>query len=246
MADYVVPLNLLGTARPLPRHVSLECLPSLLHPPPCPKPSLPTPTPPPIPADMRIAYPALSTNSVLQLFLRPKNTPKRIPPKLENLRSSVMRSFKKTIRVILGGEAKRYLIKKLPQNSVAFQEAHRKLQECVCVHLDLCKQFSVARNGPQVDSHRRKSGFKTYNNAYLKAVFSSREMRELFANFVSVVFADVSPESLCARFQLMCCESKAHCTKCGEKWYLLRKVLDQYLGVELDDPLPLTPVLTLF
>lgn len=168
---------------------------------------------------------------VLKMFVRAGKEKKRRIPKLENLRSTVMRSFKKTLRAILQADPKRYFVKMLPTRSPAFVCAYSQLQAQVLSHSQTSCSLALLQNGPQVDSHS-SSLYKTYNNAYMSTVFRCQEASSLFRLFLSVLFCDLQAESLCERFSLRCCEGQKHSEPCQRKWTQLREMLSAWTRVE--------------
>ena len=222
MAAYIVPSHLLARPQPLPRHVSLECLFSL----PCAEAKEGKKK-----GAMHEEKEGGATMEVLKMFVRAGKEKKRRIPKLENLRSTVMRSFKKTLRAILQADPKRYYVKMLPTRSPAFASVYALLQAQVLSHSQTSSCLSLLQNGPQVDSHV-SSPYKTYNNAYMSTVFRSIEASSLFRLFLSVLFCDLHAESLCIRFSLRCCESKEHSETCQRKWKLMSEVLSTWAEVE--------------
>lgn len=219
MAAYIVPTHLLTRPAPLPRYVSLECLALS----PCPQAK--------VSKEMSGERESVATQEVLKMFVKVGNPRKRCVPKLENFRSTVMRSFKKTLRAILHPDPKKYYVKMLPARSAAFPAVYSQLQAMVRSHSASSRCLSLPQNGPQVDSHTR-SPYKTYNNAYMNTVFRSKEASSLFQAFLAVLFCELQAESLCARFGFRCCGSKEHEDTCFRKWKLMKEVLKTWTEVE--------------
>ena len=219
MAAYIVPTHLLTRSAPLPRYVSLECLAL----PPCPQAK--------VEKEMSGERESLAIQEVLKMFVKVGNLRKRCAPKLENFRSTVMRSFKKTLRSILHPDPKKYYVKMLPTRSPAFPAVYSQLQAQVRSHFASSRCLSLLQNGPQVDSHTR-SPYKTYNKAYMSTVFRSKEASSLFRAFLAALFCDLKAESLCARFGFRCCGGKEHEDTCLEKWKLMKEVLNSWTEVE--------------
>ena len=174
---------------------------------------------------------------VLQQFIRSDSSGRRV--KLENLRYRLLRGMKKTIRGIISNGKKNVAKKLLPASCTHDQPDFVKLKEWCCRLQTEAEEFARLGNGPKVDAQRcvRVCEFTTYNNSYLRAVFSSPAIRLLYRLFVNVILSDQHPDSLAKQLSIRCCahSSAMHTQVCTEKWTALYTVLHRYLGAEVTD-----------
>lgn len=167
-----------------------------------------------------------TANAAVQQFRSTKKP--RKPTKLENVRSSLIRCWKKSMRVIKTGTVSFAGVKKFPAtiSSEIAQEYVSKVRD----NLEVCEKLAKTQEGPGIDSKQSRSQHKTYNNDCLKELFSSPLQRDLWQTYVRIIFSNSDPGSLTKRFEFSCCKGKTHSKLCSEKWERLRQVLVDYLG----------------
>jgi len=224
---YTPPTLLLTQSLPLPTHISLEALTGSF-----PK-SLWTALPTlPDSLSTELTQSSLrevvygTANSAIQQFHSTKKA--RKPIKLENVRSSLIRCWKKSMRVLKAGTVSFVGVKKFPRtiSPAIAKEYISKVND----HFEICWKLARTQEGPGIDSKHSHSSHKTYNNDCLKELFDSSVQRELWQAYVRVIFSDSDPNSLSERFEFTCCKRKSHSKGCSEKWEQLRRVLVDYLG----------------
>lgn len=227
---YIFPLDILTGSEPLPRHISLEALYHHFPSPPSPSPHLSSPAYSTDLTDSNIqeASRAWGTASaVVKQFYSIKKTKKTA--KLENVRSTMIRCWKKSMRQVKKTLPVSFAsIKKFPRNIPP--SVVREYTSKVLDHFEFCQQLGETKAGPGIDSRHSQSPYKTYNNDCLRELFQTSLHRELWQAFVKVVFSDFDLDSLACRFEFRCCRQKSHGSGCVVKWKELRQVIGDYMG----------------
>lgn len=226
---YIFPAHILAGSEPLPLHISLEPLhphfPSTLSP--SPHPSSPMYSTDLTDSNVQEAASSWGTASaVVKQFVSTKKTKKCA--KLENVRSTMIRCWKKSMRHIKSHEVTFTGIKKFP--SKVPLSVMREYTSKVVDNLEFCQKLGQTEEGPGIDSKHSQSRYKTYNNDCLKELFQTPLHRELWQAFVKVVFSDSDLDSLAERFEFRCCRQKTHGPGCVRKWQELRTVIGDYMG----------------
>jgi hypothetical protein len=170
---------------------------------------------------------------ILKQFRRKSNSELRLP-KLENLRYRIMRSIKKLIRRLLHNQeiSKKGL---LAVPGGLDSASLSRIKDYCHANRSVLEQFSALQNGPCVD-HRHLSidtGHNTYNNAYMRAIFSQHEVREAYTLYIHLLFTRDQPDSLCRRFKMECCLRQSHDDDCCKKWNSFKASLMDFLGAEV-------------
>ena len=220
---YFLPECILQQKQPLPLHISLEPLwPALT----CQLERESSYSTDSTDTQSQVNRPG-TANNVIQSFLLVKR--KKHSPKLENVRSSLIRCWRKSMRAVV--KRMRFSgVKKFPRDIPPSIE--KEYTTLVQEHKILCEILMQPDKGPCIDSKRSNSIHKTYNNSCLKELFSQKEVRELWQGFLKVIFSNTNPNSLSERFEFKCCREGKHTQGCGTKWAGLRTVLSNYMGAQ--------------
>lgn len=128
----------------------------------------------------------------------------------EYLRCQLIRHLKKLIRTVLKGHSLLATFPDPAQLPIA-----QAMQRIVLLNRELLSDLS------QISKNKGKS----FNDAYCRVVFSSREMRECYGLYVDLVFGtgEAGPAELCGRLKQYCCRTQRHGQDCRERWKDLRR-----------------------
>ncbi|CAG9311220.1 unnamed protein product [Blepharisma stoltei] len=175
---------------------------------------------------------------ILSLFRAPKTTSKKQIfqletrwwynsfkyPKKEYLRCKLIRLHKKVNRQIQQG--------KNPFEFVSNDESleiWKKLKEIYESSRNLFCNLSATNNEPQYHGKH-----KSFNNEFCAGYFKEQVTRESFYYFTELLFCKFEPTVLIKSFQLWCCPNEnEHNLLCSEKWYLLKKWINNLMIADL-------------
>lgn len=155
--------------------------------------------------------------------------------KFEYVRIRLFRSLKRSLRQYLnkgsfglGGVASR--------SNYQSELIIDKIKYMCAQHYQLISTFADTKQGPRIDSVHSKDDlttFKTYNNKYMAAIFSSAVIRELYSLYIQLIFTETDIEKLCRNWKMQCCAGE-HGADCEDRWKNFREVLEQEAQIHLN------------
>jgi hypothetical protein len=155
-------------------------------------------------------------------------------PKKEYIRCKLIRGHKRAIRQAIKKIHPTKTIHRVDELS----EVEHKSWTKFCLHVldnkaELIEK-SKTENGPKTDgASKRKQNIvslesqKSFNDDFCREYFSDNLTIESFGLYVDIIFANLDPENLIARFEFNCCDKKniTHTIECDIKWEILKKYL---------------------
>ena len=148
----------------------------------------------------------------------PKHHPKR-----ENIHTSFIRSIKRLIRYVAKG-------KSIPsKTNISINTKHPVQVKCwnniQILFLENPKFLTRISNTKEEPQKPENSEFKSHNLPYCQYFFESTTIKQIFCEFLDLMFSKFDVKSLSERFGFSCCPNSAHDDSCLEKWNKLKDYL---------------------
>ncbi|CAG9328232.1 unnamed protein product [Blepharisma stoltei] len=162
---------------------------------------------------------------------------KTLPPKKEYLRCKLIRGFKRAIRQIRKNVLPSKTLNRIRGNPYNTLRVWQALAGCYEKYIDILDSISCTENKASSDEKNKKKVKgayleKSFNSKLCNQFFTHIGVRETFYYYIEFLFADLNPESLCDKFDFMCCNG-VHINECVEKWLMIKKYMNCYMIQDL-------------
>ncbi|CAG9328233.1 unnamed protein product [Blepharisma stoltei] len=180
----------------------------------------------------------IKKDSYIRRFFCASKKSKKIPPKKEYLRCKLIRGFKRAIRQINKNVLPSKTLNRMKGNPYNALGVWQALAGCYEKYMEVLDPLSCTENSHKANKNNKekinsKYLVRSFNSSLCKDFFFPIEVREAFYYYIEFLFADLNPESLCDKFDLMCC-SGAHTNGCIEKWLMIKKYMNCYMIQDLE------------
>ena len=139
-------------------------------------------------------------------------------PKLEYIRTKILRHFKKAIRTVLEGKTPEAGLHKYQSWSLAWGLKWKSFFCLVQAHGAHLHEVSSLAKGPYIDN-RICTQFKTYTNKYVDLFLHDSITYETYLAYVDLLESDEAVSTYCRTFGMRCCDGE-HSEKCEDAWKL--------------------------
>lgn len=168
-------------------------------------------------------------------------------PKKDNLRTQVIRSFKRAIREILKGKVPEKKLGEVLKSQEKSVESYLKFKDLIQTHKKDSQIIAETKKGPKTESQNRKDSeiaSKSHNDDYVREFFNHQVVQELYKAFIDLVFADATCKTLRKKFNLspnqhVGKKSNFESELCENSWKKLKTYLQVHmirdLGVYLSE-----------
>jgi hypothetical protein len=162
--------------------------------------------------------------------------------KKEYVRTNIIRSHKKLMRIILKSiKCQKYLRRKFNNLTEISRTSFNKFYSFVERNQNTLKLISTTYSGPITDgkAKRKKAPVeaeKSFNKAFCKKYFSQSEVKESFYLFIEFLYSDYKPDRLKKILNCFCCQSAEHSPYCTDSWFQLKEFFQISMFEDLEIP----------